>query len=202
MKSSTRICRVLGAAAAVAVSCFTLRGHAGGTTASYEVLEEASAGAAEVVEAGIEPTEEEIRQKIEENAANAWKEAGSLVMANVMQSVNVREEPSENSALLGLLYKDCGGYILETWDDATGTWSAPVSSDSRSYTFTYPSAKVRLTWQWTAGDGLVTYDLDDYVWDGLVWFYDGIRNVGRNRPHDTTSLDWKNLGSSGAYNDL
>ncbi|MBR0505809.1 MAG: hypothetical protein IJJ84_10430 [Kiritimatiellae bacterium] len=96
----------------------------------------------------------------------------------------------------------CTGYTLETWDDATGTWSAPVSSDSRSYTFTYPSAKVRLTWQWTAGDGLVTYDLDDYVWDGLVWFYDGIRNVGRNRPHDTTSLDWKNLGSSGAYNDL
>ena len=119
MKSSKRICRVLGAAAAVAVSCFTLRGHAGGTTASYEVLEEASAGAAEVVEAGIEPTEEEIRQKIEENAANAWKEPGSLVMANVMQSVNVREEPSENSALLGLLYKDCGGYILEYTDEWT-----------------------------------------------------------------------------------
>ena len=96
----------------------------------------------------------------------------------------------------------CTGYTLETWDDVTGTWSAPVSSDSRTYTFTYPSAKVRLTWQWTAGDGLVTYDLDDYVWDGLLWFYDGIHNVGLNRPHDSTSLNWKNLGSAGAENDL
>ena len=96
----------------------------------------------------------------------------------------------------------CTGYTLETWDDAMGTWSAPVSYASRSYTFTDPSAKVRLTWQWTAGDGLVAYGIDDYVWDGLIWFYDGIRNVGRDQPHDYASLNWKNLGSSGRDNDL
>ena len=87
----------------------------------------------------------------------------------------------------------CTGYTLETWDDATGAWSAPVSYESRSYTFADPSTKVRLTWQWTAGDGLVAYGIDDYVWDGLIWFYDGIRNVGRDQPHDYASLNWKNL---------
>ena len=96
----------------------------------------------------------------------------------------------------------CTGYTLETWDDATGAWSAPVSYESRSYTFADPSTKVRLTWQWTAGDGLVAYGIDDYVWDGLIWFYDGIRNVGRDQPHDYASLNWKNLGSSGRDNDL
>ena len=96
----------------------------------------------------------------------------------------------------------CTGYTLETWDDATGAWSAPVSYESRSYTFADPSTKVRLTWQWTAGDGLVAYGIDDYVWDGLIWFYDGIRNVGRDQPHDYASLNWKNLGTSGRGNDL
>ena len=46
-------------------------------------------------------------------------------MANVMQSVNVREEPSETSSLLGLLYKDCGGYILEYTDE----WTLMQSGD-------------------------------------------------------------------------
>jgi uncharacterized protein YgiM (DUF1202 family) len=42
-----------------------------------------------------------------------------LVMANVRQSLNVREEPSEDSTRVGLLYADCGGTILETDGDWT-----------------------------------------------------------------------------------
>ena len=95
----------------------------------------------------------------------------------------------------------CTGYTLETWDGTA--WSAPVAHDGeRSYTLSDPTALVRLTWQWVAGDGLVTYDMDDYVWDGLLWFYDGIQNVGRDKPHDPTSLNWVNLGSAGPANDL
>ena len=36
-----------------------------------------------------------------------------LVMANVLEAVNIREEPSEESAIVGKMYKDCGGEIIE-----------------------------------------------------------------------------------------
>lgn len=36
-----------------------------------------------------------------------------LVMANVKQYVNMRQEPDRNTKRVGYLYKDCGGYILE-----------------------------------------------------------------------------------------
>jgi SH3-like domain-containing protein len=42
-----------------------------------------------------------------------------LVMANVLEAVNIREEPSEDSAILGKLYKDCGGEIIERIDGWT-----------------------------------------------------------------------------------
>ena len=42
-----------------------------------------------------------------------------LVMANVLEAVNIREEPSEDSAILGKLYKDCGGEIIERTDGWT-----------------------------------------------------------------------------------
>ncbi|HAG68896.1 MAG TPA: hypothetical protein DCL38_02870 [Lachnospiraceae bacterium] len=40
-------------------------------------------------------------------------EAERLVMANVMEAVNIREEPSEEAVIVGKLYKECGGEILE-----------------------------------------------------------------------------------------
>ncbi len=43
----------------------------------------------------------------------------SLVMANVSDSVNVREEADEESAAVGKLYKNCGGVILEQ----DGAWT-------------------------------------------------------------------------------
>ena len=45
------------------------------------------------------------------------------------------------------------------------------------------------------------FDVDCYV-PGAVWNYDGIRNVGADQPHSTTATTWKNLGSSGANNDV
>ncbi|MCR5251952.1 MAG: cell wall hydrolase [Lachnospiraceae bacterium] len=86
-------------------------------TESNSILEEATAGAAEVLEIGTTPTEEEVELIIE--TANAWKNPGAVVMAHVNTSVNVREEPDENATLVGLLYKDCGGTIVEYTD----TWT-------------------------------------------------------------------------------
>ena len=51
---------------------------------------------------------------------------------------------------------------------------------------------------WTTGN----YDADSYVQDGLVLNYDGIRNMGLNADHSTTTTTWKNLGSGGATYDL
>ena len=42
-----------------------------------------------------------------------------IVMANVSRAMNVREEPSEDSDKVGVLYKDCGGKILERRDGWT-----------------------------------------------------------------------------------
>ena len=94
----------------------------------------------------------------------------------------------------------CTGYTIETWDGSA--WSAPVAHDGETSYTASNGGKVRLTWQWTGGDGLVTYDIDDYVWEGLVLFWDSIRNVGRDLPHDPGSINWINLGSDGSTHDL
>lgn len=39
-----------------------------------------------------------------------------LVMAKVKESVNVRESASQDAEKLGVLYKECGGYVLEKQD--------------------------------------------------------------------------------------
>lgn len=61
---------------------------------------------------GQEPEEEE--------------EISNLVMANVYQSMNVREEPTTESERVGMLYKDCGGTILEMVDGWTKIKSGNV----------------------------------------------------------------------------
>jgi SH3-like domain-containing protein len=42
-----------------------------------------------------------------------------LVMANVKNTLNIRQEPNEDAAKVGKLYKDCGGTILEQKDGWT-----------------------------------------------------------------------------------
>ncbi len=54
-----------------------------------------------------------------EDSEDPASHKSDLVMANVHQSLNVREEPSEESAKVGLLYADCGGTILDT----SGNWT-------------------------------------------------------------------------------
>ena len=49
------------------------------------------------------------------------KESHKIVMANVSRVMNVREEPSEDATKVGVLYKDCGGKLLDRQDG----WSKP-----------------------------------------------------------------------------
>ena len=54
-----------------------------------------------------------------ENAPEEEEELSTLFMANVNNSLNVRTEPDAESERAGLLYKDCGGRILERGDEWT-----------------------------------------------------------------------------------
>ena len=88
------------------------------------------------------------------------------------------------------------GFTIETWDGSQ--WGAAVEhAGETSYTAS-DSALVRLVWQWTAGDGLVAYDAGDYVQDGLVLHYDGIRNAGLDVPHDSAATAWVNVANPGS----
>lgn len=60
----------------------------------------------------------ELTQVSEANGGQAKKET-DLVMANVQIALNVRAEADEESEKVGLLYKDCGGRILERKDGWT-----------------------------------------------------------------------------------
>jgi hypothetical protein len=47
------------------------------------------------------------------------EEECTLVMANVKNALNVRAEASEDAEKVGMIYKDCGGTILERVDGWT-----------------------------------------------------------------------------------
>ena len=87
------------------------------------------------------------------------------------------------------------GYTLETWDGSA--WGSPAVHDGEtSCTLSDTTAKVRLTWRYARPEGegrLVVYDIDDYVQDGLLLHYDGIRNAGATAAHDPEALQWRNI---------
>ena len=51
----------------------------------------------------------------------------TLVMAKVNQYVNIRKEPNQDSEKVGVLYKDCGGDILQRQDSWTKIQSGDVT---------------------------------------------------------------------------
>lgn len=53
-------------------------------------------------------------------------QTGRLVMANVSNSLNVRAEANEDAEKVGMLYKDCGGTILERRDGWTKLQSGNI----------------------------------------------------------------------------
>ncbi len=46
------------------------------------------------------------------------------------------------------------------------------------------------------------FDVGDYVQDGLVLNYDGIRNAGADCPHNPSATTWVNLGTGGSAYDM
>lgn len=66
-----------------------------------------------------EPVAEEVIPEAPEEEVVEEEPDSDLVMANVNTVLNVRAEASEDSERVGLLYKDCGGTILEQQDGWT-----------------------------------------------------------------------------------
>ena len=72
-------------------------------------------GAAKIIDADITLNDEQLDKVVEEVTIEPEKkeEESNLIMANVKESMNIRSEADEDSEKVGLLYKDCGGEILE-----------------------------------------------------------------------------------------
>ena len=105
------------------------------------------AGVAALLDPGIQPGEESVSEPEEtaesengfgsengeesesetgsESGADEEDEAGGLVMADVTDVLNVREEPDSEAKLAGYLYADCGGTVLERRDG----WTKLVSGE-------------------------------------------------------------------------
>jgi len=79
-------------------------------------------GAAEVLEGfeeiAVESSDGEGGKSAGEDSEEDTQRS-SLVMADVINSLNVRAEASEDAEKIGLLYADCGGEILETTEGWT-----------------------------------------------------------------------------------
>ena len=98
----------------------------------------------------------------------------------------------------------CTGYTLESWDPEAGDWGSAVFHARELSCPVTDTSRIRIAWQWMDGEGIKTYDVSDYVWDGLEVFYDGICNQGTNVAHSTTATKWVNIGNGpqGTSNDL
>jgi uncharacterized protein YgiM (DUF1202 family) len=79
-----------------------------------EISEEDVAKAQDVASAiNSQPEEADEEEEDEE------EDTSKLVMANVSQVMNIRVSPEDDSEKLGVLYKDCGGKIIEQKDGWT-----------------------------------------------------------------------------------
>ncbi len=85
-----------------------------------EYLDSLNVGVSQIVDpTGKTADKDAIRELTEVSEANGGQEETDLVMANVQIAMNVRAEADESSDKVGLLYKDCGGRILERKDGWT-----------------------------------------------------------------------------------
>lgn len=89
-------------------------------TTRKELLDSLNVGVSQIIDpTGQAANEKAIQELTEVSEANSAQAETDLVMANVQVALNVRAEADEESDKVGLLYKDCGGRILEKKDGWT-----------------------------------------------------------------------------------
>lgn len=87
-----------------------------------EYFDSLSVGVSQIVDPTVETVDEKAIEEltqISEASAAQNEEESDLVMVNVQVAMNVRAEATEESDKVGVLYKDCGGRILERKDGWT-----------------------------------------------------------------------------------
>ena len=91
------------------------------------------------------------------------------------------------------------GYKLERYDAAGQRWIIEKTGTGNSVECTNSAAwaQTRLTWNWKMTDGVLAYDADCYVPNGLLLHFDAIRNAGLTAEHSMDATTWANLGSAG-----
>ena len=90
----------------------------------------------------------------------------------------------------------CDGYVVEVWNATTKSWELSERGTSRSWTSPADDewASRRLTWKWRVVRGIRNaYDVGDYVQEGLIGHFDGIRNAGADKAHDGNAVQWADL---------
>lgn len=93
-----------------------------------EYFDSLSVGISQIIDPTVEVVDEKAIEEltqISEASASQKEEESDLVMVNVQVAMNVRAEASEESDKVGVLYKDCGGRILERKDG----WTRMKSGD-------------------------------------------------------------------------
>ncbi len=117
--------RKITALLAILILCLALSGFAcldAEASARKEYFDSLNVGIAQIIDPSAGSTAEkaieELTRMADSDSAESEEES-DLVMVNVQVAMNVREEPSEDSAKVGVLYKDCGGRILERRDGWT-----------------------------------------------------------------------------------
>lgn len=111
--------RLLSILTGLAISLYMMYGISLDTAAvgKKEYLDSLSAGVSNAISTNDDSNDGETEEQTQENEESGEK--SDLVMADVKAALNVRAEASEDSEKVGLLYKDCGGRILERKDGWT-----------------------------------------------------------------------------------
>ena len=93
----------------------------------------------------------------------------------------------------------CAGYRLETWNATKRMWKNPVLMAelcSANVIGTTGQPNRRITWLWTLTAGVraaADFDVGDYVQQGLVAHYDGIRNRSAVNSHALKGMCWRDI---------
>ena len=98
-------------------------------------IEQLNAGVAVLVDVDVAMNDAELTTLVRKqtsdiapiHAMDEKDTESTLVMAKVNQYVNIRKEPNQDSEKVGVLYKDCGGDILQRQDSWTKIQSGDVT---------------------------------------------------------------------------
>lgn len=105
-----------------ALTMFVQTGMTAMANSSKDYLDSLNGGIATILDPSAYNTTEiadATAKALEEAEKKAQEEESKLVMANVQNTLNVRQEPNEEAEKVGKLYKDCGGTVLERKDGWT-----------------------------------------------------------------------------------